>query len=79
LFYLKKKLYIYIYFFNSQKTSIVVSQSDGSIVVLSIDNQFGIRETSKWIAHDFEAWIAAFNYWDTNLVYTGWFHFIYRV
>jgi diphthamide biosynthesis protein 7 len=56
-----------------------VSQSDGSIVVLSIDNQFGIRETSKWIAHDFEAWIAAFNYWDTNLVYTGWFHFIYRV
>lgn len=50
-----------------------MSQSDGNIVVLSVDNQFGIRETNKWNAHDFEAWIAAFNYWDTNLVYTGWF------
>lgn len=48
-----------------------MSQSDGNIVVLSVDNQFGIRETNKWNAHDFEAWIAAFNYWDTNLVYTG--------
>ncbi|RIA81146.1 WD40-repeat-containing domain protein, partial [Glomus cerebriforme] len=55
----------------SQKASIVVSQSDGNIVILSVDNKFGIHETNKWVAHDFEAWIAAFNYWDTNLVYTG--------
>ncbi|GBB98557.1 hypothetical protein RclHR1_03260015 [Rhizophagus clarus] len=55
----------------NQKTSIVVSQSDGNVVVLSVDNQFGIHETNKWMAHDFEAWIATFNYWDTNLIYTG--------
>ncbi|CAG8442502.1 10890_t:CDS:2 [Acaulospora colombiana] len=45
--------------------------SDGSIVVVSVDNQMGILERGRWLAHDFEAWIAAFNYWNTNLIYTG--------
>ncbi|CAG8617655.1 5405_t:CDS:2 [Funneliformis mosseae] len=51
--------------------SIVVSQSDGNIVLLSVDNQLGIHETNKWLAHTFEAWVAAFNYWNTNIIYTG--------
>ncbi|CAG8566631.1 11463_t:CDS:10, partial [Acaulospora morrowiae] len=55
----------------SNNTSIVISQSDGSIVVVSVDSQIGILERSRWLAHDFEAWVAAFNYWNTNLIYTG--------
>ncbi|CAG8510682.1 6501_t:CDS:10 [Diversispora eburnea] len=55
----------------SNNASIVVSQSDGNIVVVSIDNHIGILEKNRWHAHDFEAWIAAFNYWNTNLIYSG--------
>ncbi|CAG8668549.1 6395_t:CDS:10, partial [Racocetra persica] len=55
----------------SSDRSIVLSQSDGSISVLSVDRQLGIFEKNRWMAHDFEAWIAAFNYYNTNIVYSG--------
>lgn len=48
---------------------IVVSQSDGSISLLDISNE--IKEVVNWSAHSFEAWIAAFDYWNTSIVYTG--------
>ncbi|CAG8543748.1 5101_t:CDS:2 [Dentiscutata heterogama] len=55
----------------SNNRSIVLSQSDGNIVVFSVDGQFGILEKNRWLAHDFEAWIAAFNYHNTNIIYSG--------
>ncbi|CAG8618685.1 4073_t:CDS:2, partial [Cetraspora pellucida] len=55
----------------SNDRSIVLSQSDGTIAVLSVDRQFGIVEKNRWMAHDFEAWIAAFNYHNTNIIYSG--------
>ncbi|CAG8448694.1 12012_t:CDS:10 [Dentiscutata erythropus] len=55
----------------SNNRSIVLSQSDGTIAVLSVDGQFGILEKNRWMAHDFEAWIAAFNYYNTNIIYSG--------
>ncbi|KAG9291872.1 hypothetical protein G9A89_012157 [Geosiphon pyriformis] len=54
-----------------QSTRILGTQSDGSIIVLSVDANFGINASHQWIAHEFEAWIGAFNHWNTNVLYTG--------
>ncbi|CAG8733898.1 6931_t:CDS:2, partial [Gigaspora rosea] len=55
----------------SNNRSIVLSQSDGTVAVMSVDREFGILEKSRWMAHNFEAWIAAFNYHNTNIIYSG--------
>ncbi|XP_030647229.1 diphthine methyltransferase [Chanos chanos] len=48
----------------------VSSDSSGSISVLSLgESSFSL--VSQWKAHDFEAWISAFSYWDTQIVYSG--------
>ncbi|GAA99174.1 uncharacterized protein L969DRAFT_93636 [Mixia osmundae IAM 14324] len=48
---------------------IVCSISDGSIALLDGAADFCITET--WRAHDFEPWIAAFDYWQPACVWTG--------
>uniref|UniRef100_H3CAI8 methylated diphthine methylhydrolase n=1 Tax=Tetraodon nigroviridis TaxID=99883 RepID=H3CAI8_TETNG len=35
------------------------------------ENQGTLSPLSQWKAHDFEAWISAFSYWDTQLIYSG--------
>ena len=48
----------------------MVSDSAGCINIVSVRE--GVMEvTEEWKAHDYEAWIAAFDYHDTNTVYTG--------
>ncbi|GAA5857230.1 hypothetical protein JCM8547_009386 [Rhodosporidiobolus lusitaniae] len=49
--------------------SIVVSLSNGSISILGGESSFKV--TSTWHAHDFEPWIAAFDAWEPNTVWTG--------
>lgn len=49
--------------------SIVVSLSDGSICTLGGESELAVTES--WHAHDFEPWIAAFDCWDPNTVWTG--------
>ncbi|KAJ3297510.1 hypothetical protein HK104_000412 [Borealophlyctis nickersoniae] len=56
---------------NSTAPNIIVSESDGSIALLSVREGGGLERTEEWHGHDFEAWIAAFNYWSPNVVYTG--------
>ncbi|CAG7847072.1 Diphthine methyltransferase; AltName: Full=Diphthamide biosynthesis protein 7; Short=DPH7; AltName: Full=WD repeat-containing protein 85 [Serendipita indica DSM 11827] len=49
---------------------VVVSISDGSICTVEpVDGMYAV--TREWHGHDHEPWIAAWNYWDTNVVYTG--------
>ncbi|KAG5647997.1 hypothetical protein DXG03_007031 [Asterophora parasitica] len=51
--------------------SIVASLSNGSLCLLSPSESGGLSLVNTWHAHDFEPWIAAWNYWDTSVVYSG--------
>ncbi|KAJ1552389.1 Diphthine methyltransferase [Cladochytrium tenue] len=57
--------------FPSREPSLAVSSSDGSAAVLRVDQSDGLIQVDSWPAHDFEAWVAAFDYWKENVVYTG--------
>ncbi|KAI8344251.1 WD40-repeat-containing domain protein [Chlamydoabsidia padenii] len=48
----------------------IVSHSNGDLTLLS-QNDAEWQTTSTWHAHDLEAWIAAFDYWDPNRIYSG--------
>jgi len=50
--------------------TIAVSQSNGNISLWRLANA-QLLEIGNWKAHDFEAWITAFDYWDPNTVYSG--------
>lgn len=57
----------------SSEPKIVVSNSAGVLTLVDVTNT-GLVPANQWKAHDFEAWITAFNYHDTNIVYSGnWF------
>ncbi|KAJ2825412.1 hypothetical protein GGI24_003167 [Coemansia furcata] len=54
----------------SSQPEIVASQSDGTLQLLKLtDSQ--VETVHKWHAHDAEAWIASFDYWNTSTVYSG--------
>lgn len=49
---------------------ISVSDSKGCISVLRL-NHLALEKTECWKAHGFEAWITAFDYWNSSVIYTG--------
>ncbi|KAI0365253.1 WD40 repeat-like protein [Pilatotrama ljubarskyi] len=51
--------------------NLIVSLSDGSLSLLQPENSSGLAVTDSWHAHDYEPWIAAWDYWNTNVVYSG--------
>ncbi|KAF7199584.1 diphthine methyltransferase isoform X2 [Nothobranchius furzeri] len=55
---------------DSSDVRVVCSDSEGCVSVLSMDEGV-VTVLSQWKAHDFEAWISAFSYWDTQLLYSG--------
>lgn len=63
--------------YSSSEPDIICSDSKGNIHRLKLrDNQLSLEE--NWHAHEFEAWISAFYYWNTNIVLTGVFKILYR-
>jgi len=53
------------------KPQIVTSHSSGEITLFDVNSTSSVTVVEQWQAHDLEAWIAAFNYWDTQIIYTG--------
>ncbi|KAF8922550.1 WD40-repeat-containing domain protein [Mucidula mucida] len=52
--------------------SLVVSLSNGSLCILRPDaTSSALTVETTWHAHDYEPWIAACNYWDNNVVFSG--------
>ncbi|KAI0047839.1 WD40 repeat-like protein [Auriscalpium vulgare] len=51
--------------------SLVVSLSNGKLALLEPDATNGLAVRSTWHAHDYEPWIAAWDYWDANVIYSG--------
>ncbi|KAI8991342.1 WD40-repeat-containing domain protein, partial [Mycotypha africana] len=55
---------------NASDKRVVTSHSNGDINILSPHQDAYVIE-QQWHAHDLEAWITAFDYWNTNIVYSG--------
>ncbi|XP_017884676.1 diphthine methyltransferase isoform X2 [Ceratina calcarata] len=49
---------------------IVVSDSKGVVSLFEMNGD-GLDPVCSWTAHEFEAWIATFDYWDANVIYSG--------
>jgi diphthamide biosynthesis protein 7 len=58
-------------FENVQNSPLIsVSDSKGYISLLTLTD-LGLEKRQCWKAHDFEAWITSFDYWNYSIVYTG--------
>lgn len=64
--------------FSSDEPEIVCSDSKGAIHRFKFVNNELKREES-WHAHEFEAWICAFYYWDPNIIFSGQFSIFYTI
>lgn len=51
------------------KPEILCSDSKGNIHLLELNDNVAWKETFH--GHEYEAWIAGFYYWDTNIIFSG--------
>ena len=59
-------------FDNSSNIKLTVSDSGGDISLFQLEEgAYELKKITSWHAHNFEAWIATFDYWNTNIIYTG--------
>ncbi|XP_069871288.1 diphthine methyltransferase isoform X4 [Dipodomys merriami] len=57
---------------SDQPLNIISSDSKGQLHLLTVNEAgSGLQCVASWQAHHFEAWVAAFNYWQTDIVYSG--------
>ncbi|KAF9481426.1 WD40 repeat-like protein [Pholiota conissans] len=51
--------------------TLIASLSNGSLCILTSTETGSMAITNTWHAHDHEPWVAAWNYWNTNIIYSG--------
>lgn len=51
--------------------SLVVSLSNGSICLLRPFDGAGFSVIETWHAHDYEPWVGAWDYWSSDIIYSG--------
>lgn len=56
--------------YTSETPSIVVSDTNGKIHIFKLNQNELVLETSL-NGHEFEAWICAFYYWNTSVIFSG--------
>lgn len=59
---------------NSPRSTIgklAVSLSDRTLSILQPDSTNALAVTDTWHAHEFEPWITAWDYWCTDLLFSG--------
>ncbi|XP_023556268.1 diphthine methyltransferase isoform X2 [Octodon degus] len=57
---------------SDQPLKIISSDSKGKLHLLMLEEAGPrVQQVATWQAHHFEAWVAAFNYWQTEVVYSG--------
>jgi len=56
--------------FQSESPKIIVSHSNGHISLNDV-SESGLSTLESWKGHEYEAWIAAFDHFDTNTVFSG--------
>ncbi|KAJ1843381.1 hypothetical protein LPJ73_005510 [Coemansia sp. RSA 2703] len=54
----------------SNEPQITASQSDGTVRLMQLA-QTQLETVSQWQAHDAEAWITSFDYWNPSVVFSG--------
>ncbi|XP_063287835.1 diphthine methyltransferase [Pelobates fuscus] len=56
----------------SSPMKIICSDSKGRLSLLLVDESGQSMDVAcQWGAHEYEAWIAAFNYWDHDVIFSG--------
>ncbi|KXN73190.1 WD40 repeat-like protein [Conidiobolus coronatus NRRL 28638] len=59
---------------NTDSPYIATSHSDGSLAITEICESnigYSLETKNRWVGHDYEAWIIATNYFDSNTIYSG--------
>eukprot|EP00049_Salpingoeca_infusionum_P002146 m.54380 g.54380 ORF g.54380 m.54380 type:complete len:332 (-) comp11410_c0_seq6:81-1076(-) len=56
---------------SSSPIEVAVSDQRGHVSVLAMSSEGALEVVESWKAHEHPAWITAFNYFDTNIVYSG--------
>lgn len=55
----------------SNEATIVVSDSQGGANLFRLSKDMALAFLKRWQGHEYEAWIAAFNYWEPSVLFSG--------